>query len=82
MEKRKLDCEFAVAGGPLLGDLQPLPSKKEGIPMAGMGPVKRPTLQLRPLPQVIGAGFQNAIAFGVLVVVLPLRPQGLLGRQT
>ena len=30
----------------------------------------------------IGAGFQNAIAFGVLVLVLLLRPQGLLGRQT
>jgi branched-chain amino acid transport system permease protein len=28
----------------------------------------------------IGAGYQNAIAFGVLVLVLLLRPQGLLGR--
>jgi branched-chain amino acid transport system permease protein len=30
----------------------------------------------------IGAGYANAIAFGVLVLVLLLRPQGLLGRQT
>ncbi|HYW26539.1 MAG TPA: branched-chain amino acid ABC transporter permease [Terriglobales bacterium] len=28
----------------------------------------------------LGAGYQNAIAFGVLVLVLLLRPQGLLGR--
>lgn len=28
----------------------------------------------------LGAGYANAIAFGVLVVVLLLRPQGLLGR--
>jgi branched-chain amino acid transport system permease protein len=30
----------------------------------------------------IGAGYQNAIAFAVLVLVLLLRPQGLLGRPT
>ena len=30
----------------------------------------------------LGAGYQNAIAFGVLVLVLLLRPQGLLGRTT
>ena len=30
----------------------------------------------------LGAGFQNAIAFGLLVLVLLLRPQGLLGRPT
>jgi branched-chain amino acid transport system permease protein len=29
----------------------------------------------------LGAGYQNAIAFGVLVLVLVLRPQGLLGRR-
>lgn len=30
----------------------------------------------------LGAGFQNAIAFGLLVLVLLLRPRGLLGRPT
>jgi branched-chain amino acid transport system permease protein len=30
----------------------------------------------------LGAGYQNAIAFGLLVLVLLLRPQGLLGRTT
>jgi branched-chain amino acid transport system permease protein len=30
----------------------------------------------------LGAGYQNAIAFGILVAVLLLRPQGLLGRTT
>ncbi|HEX6548210.1 MAG TPA: branched-chain amino acid ABC transporter permease [Candidatus Dormibacteraeota bacterium] len=30
----------------------------------------------------VGAGYANAIAFGVLVLVLLLRPQGLMGRQT
>ncbi len=28
----------------------------------------------------LGAGYSNAIAFAVLVVVLAFRPQGLLGR--
>ena len=30
----------------------------------------------------VGAGYQNAIAFGLLVLVLLLRPRGLLGRAT
>jgi branched-chain amino acid transport system permease protein len=30
----------------------------------------------------VGAGYQNAIAFGLLVLVLLLRPRGLLGRPT
>lgn len=30
----------------------------------------------------LGAGFQNVIAFGILVLVLLLRPRGLMGRTT
>jgi len=33
--------------------------------------------QEHPLP---GSGYANAIAFGVMVLVLALRPQGLFGR--
>jgi len=30
---------------------------------------------------LIGEGFKNAIAFGLLVVILVLRPQGIIGRK-
>jgi branched-subunit amino acid ABC-type transport system permease component len=30
----------------------------------------------------LGAGWANAIAFAILVLVLAVRPQGLLGRLT
>jgi branched-chain amino acid transport system permease protein len=92
-----LGCSLAAAGGSLIGTLQTVSPTMGEVPvikafsvviMGGMGNVQGAIAAgfILGVVESLGAGFvstsyKDAIAFGIMIIVLLFRPQGLFGKQ-